>query len=91
MRKNWSNAFFILCIVVLILYVFSIKTTAAIVHISEINKNNIVVVSELGEKTRVIVPSRFDTSSLNEQSLYLVAYESNIIRRNTLKKIEKVN
>jgi hypothetical protein len=70
-------------------YGYNPRSTAAVVSVSEIKENSIVLVNQLGEKTKVNVPSRFDTSKLNEESNYFVEYDSSIFRRNTLKKIEE--
>ncbi|MFF2017782.1 hypothetical protein [Paenibacillus sp. NPDC058177] len=74
---------------VLFFLVFSRASTAAIVQFSEISKDSIVVINALGEKTMVRVPSKIDTSTLNEQSYYLVSYSSSFFQRNRFDKIEK--
>jgi hypothetical protein len=75
--------------IVLFFLVFSRGSTAAIVQLSEISKDSIVVVNTLGEKTKVRVPSKIDTSILNKQSYYFVQYSSSFFQRNRFDKIEK--
>lgn len=65
------------------------KSTAAIVQIAEIGKQNITVTMEWGEKINIKVPSKFDTSELNKTSYYLVVFKSNILQKNRLEKIEE--
>ncbi|MFE4712364.1 hypothetical protein ACFRAM_15940 [Paenibacillus sp. NPDC056722] len=86
-KKN-IPAILIILGVVLFFLVFSRARTSAIVQLSEISKDSIVVINALGEKTMVRVPSKIDTSTLNEQSYYLVSYSSSFFQRNRFDKIE---
>ncbi|MFF2911542.1 hypothetical protein [Paenibacillus sp. NPDC057934] len=87
-KKN-IPAILIILGVVLFFLVFSRARTSAIVQLSEISKDSIVVINALGEKTMVRVPSKIDISTLNEQSYYLVSYSSSFFQRNRFDKIEK--
>lgn len=89
MKINKIGITFLSCIILFFAYGYNPRSTAAVVSVSEIKENSIVLVNQLGEKTKVNVPSRFDTSKLNEESNYFVEYDSSIFRRNTLKKIEE--
>ncbi|WP_340025042.1 hypothetical protein MHI24_07640 [Paenibacillus sp. FSL K6-1096] len=89
MSKKIKIMLLILIILVLFIFFRSMKSTAAIVQIAEIEKQNITVTMEWGEKINIKVPSKFDTSELNKTSHYLVVFNSNIIQKNTLKKIEE--
>ncbi len=79
----------ILFILVFIIFIRSMKSTAAIVQIAEIDKQNITVTMKWGEMTNIKVPSKFDTSELNKTSHYLVVFKSNILQGNRLEKIEE--
>ncbi|NOU81598.1 hypothetical protein GC101_22305 [Paenibacillus sp. LMG 31459] len=89
MAKKTKFALIILIIFVMIIFIDSMKSTTAIVQIAEINKQNITVTMELGEKVDIKVPSEFDTSEFNKTSHYLVVYKSNILQKNTLKEIHE--
>ncbi|MFU1797782.1 hypothetical protein ACM1RC_28220 [Paenibacillus azoreducens] len=70
-------------------YIMSESSTTAGVTIAEVNKNSIVVVNAVGEKTKLIVPRGIDTSCLNKKDFYFVDYYSNIFRKSTLREIHK--
>ncbi|WP_405115741.1 hypothetical protein MHH28_13590 [Paenibacillus sp. FSL K6-1217] len=89
MSKNIKFLLSILIILVFIIFIRSMKSTAAIVRIAEIDKQNITVTMEWGEKINIKVPSKFDTKELNKTSYYLVVFNSNMIQKNRLKKIEE--
>lgn len=89
MSKNIKFLLSILIILVFIIIIRSMKSIAAIVQIAEIEKQNITVTMEWGEKINIRVPSKFDTSEFNTASHYLVVYDSNLLQKNTLKKIEE--
>ncbi|MEK3716651.1 hypothetical protein [Paenibacillus sp. FSL R7-0333] len=89
MSKNLKFLLSILIILVFIIFFRSMKSTAAIVQIAEIGKQNITVTMEWGEKINIKVPSKFDTSELNKTSYYLVVFKSNILQKNRLEKIEE--
>lgn len=91
-RKSQNRvAVLVLLIFLFILYSFSYSRTAAIVHLTEISEDRIVVVNALGERTTVKVPSGMDTRNLNEQSMYLVQYRSNLLRGTIFDKIEEAS
>lgn len=89
MKINKSGIILLSCIILFFMYGYNPPSTAAVVSVSEIKENSIVIINELGEKTKLNVPSRFDTSKLNKESKYFVKYDSSIFRRNTIKKIEE--
>lgn len=86
-RNIWILA---VIVVMLFLYIFSIKETTAIVHITEINEHSVVVLNASGQKTKINVPRKISLSNVNMESLYSVDYYSNLFKNNTLKKIHKV-
>ncbi|OME02638.1 hypothetical protein BSK54_10290 [Paenibacillus odorifer] len=89
MKINKIGIIFLSCIFLFFVYGYNPRSTVAVVSVSEIKENSIVLINQLGEKTKVKVPSRFDTSKLNEESDYFVEYDSSIFRRNTLRKIKE--
>ena len=89
MSKKIKFMLLILIILVFIIFIRSMKSTAAIVQIAEIDKQNITVTMEWGEKINIKVPSKFDISELNKTSHYLVVYKSNMLQKNRLEKIEE--
>lgn len=89
MSKNIKFLLSILIILVLFIFFRSMKSTAAIVQIAEIDKQNITVTMGSGEKINIKVPSKMDTKELNKTSYYLVVFNSNMIQKNRLKKIEE--
>lgn len=89
MRINKGGLILLSFIILFFMYGYNSSSTVAIVSVSEIKKDSIVLINELGDKTKVNVPTRFDTSELDEESEYFVKYNSTIFRRNMLKKIEE--
>lgn len=83
--------FMLLILIILVLFIFfrSMKSTAAIVQIAEIEKHNITVTMASGEKINIKVPSKIDTKEFNKTSYYLIVFNSNMIQKNRLKKIEE--
>lgn len=89
MRINKGGLILLSFIILFFMYGYNSSSTVAIVSVSGIKKDSIVLINELGDKTKVNVLTRFDTSELDEESEYFVKYNSSIFRRNMLKKIEE--
>jgi len=90
MKKNSKTLFLTIIVIIIISITKSSSVTIEIAKVSNFEKHSFIAIGTFGEKTKISVPSNFDTSILNENSRYLIHYRSNIFKKNTLKNIEKI-